>query len=130
RRGGRQRFSSGAVDRFQSEQVLRPDLRDGAIERRRAGGALADFASQLMRQPRFFGLGHQSQGLSDALIGKQIEKRRLLQLRRERLPQRAIKNLIARGVGEVGENDRVFVGELWKAARAVIKSGGGQRSDN
>ena len=58
------------------------------------------------------GLRHQRQRLRDALIRNQAQKRRLLQLRRKPLPQRAVKNRIAGSVGEVGQNDRVFFGEL------------------
>jgi hypothetical protein len=42
----------------------------------------------------------------------QVQKGRLLQLRRKPLPQRAVEDRIARGVGELGENDGVFLGKL------------------
>ena len=62
------------------------------------------------------GLAHERQGLRDALIRNQAQKRRLLQLRRKSLPQRAVKNGIAGGVGEVGQNDGVFFGELGRVS--------------
>ena len=71
--------------------------------------------AKFLREPRIFGLAHQRQGLRDALIRNQAQKWRLLQLRRKSLPQRAVKNRIAGSVGEVGQNDRVFFGELGRA---------------
>ena len=85
--------------------------------RGRTGGALADFAGQLAREPRVLGLRHQGQRLRHALIGEQVQKRRLLQLRRQPLPQRAVEHRIARGVREIGEHDGVFLGQAARSER-------------
>ena len=47
----------------------------------------------------------------------QVEKRGLLQLDREPLLQRVIENRVAGGVGEVGQDDGVFVSELGRTVR-------------
>ena len=95
---------------------IEPSMRGGA------GGALADLAGQLAGEPRIFGLGHQRQRLRHALVRKQVQKRRLLQLRRQPLPQRAVEDRIAGGVGEVGEDDGVLLGQAVRGlARAEVE---------
>ena len=50
--------------------------------------------------------------LSDALIGKQVQERQLLQLRRKTLPQGAVEHGIAGSVGELREDNGVFLGKV------------------
>ena len=66
---------------------------------------------QLACEPGIFRLRHQSQRLRHTLVRKQAQKRRLLQLCRQPLPQRTVEDRIARGVGELGENDAVLLRE-------------------
>ena len=47
----------------------------------------------------------------DALVRDQAEERRLLELHRESLSQRVVEHRIAGRVGEIGEHDRVLVGQ-------------------
>ena len=65
-----------------------------------------------MRQPGVFRLGHQDECLSDALVGDEIQKWRLLQLGGEALTESAIEHGFAGGVGKVSEDDGIFVGEF------------------
>ncbi len=66
---------------------------------------------QLACKPGIFRLRHQSQRLRHTLVRKQAQKRRLLQLCRQPLPQRAVEDRIASGVGELGEDDAVLLGQ-------------------
>jgi len=64
---------------------------------------------------------------SPSAIGKQVQKRRLLQLRRKSLAQRAVENGIARGVGEVGEDDGVLLGQAMRWVLAKVEIDGHRR---
>ncbi len=115
---------------FSPNDILAAQTGDGAFDGGGAGGALADFAGQLAGEPCVFGLGHQGQRLRDALVGKQVQKWRLLQLCRKPLPQRAVEDRIAGGVGEIGENDGVLLGEPVRGlARAEIEHSGDRSND-
>ena len=57
-------------------------------------------------------LVHQWQRSSDAFVGDEAEKRRLLKLHRESLSERIVEHRVARRVGELSEHDAVLVGEL------------------
>ena len=69
-----------------------------------------------MCQAGVFRLGHQDERLSDALVGDEIQKWRLLQLSREALTESAIKDGFTGGVGKVSEDDGIFVGEFGGSA--------------
>ena len=56
-------------------------------------------------------LVHQWQRSPDAFVGDEAQERRLLKLRRESLAERIVEHRVARRVGELGEHDRVLVGE-------------------
>ena len=57
-------------------------------------------------------------------IADQLQKRRLFELDGERFFECGIENRIAGLIGEVGENELIFVGELHSSALAEIKSSG------
>jgi len=69
-----------------------------------------------MRQPGVFRLGHQDERLSDALVGDEIQKWRLLQLSGEALTESTIKDGFTSGVGKVSEDDGIFVSEFGGSA--------------
>ena len=69
-----------------------------------------------MCQPGVFRLGHQDERLSDALVGDQIQKWRLLQLNGKALTKSAIKHGFIGGVGKVSEDDVIFVSEFGGSA--------------
>ena len=101
-----------AVLRAQSEDVLTAEARDRAFQDGGARGPHADVLRDLGSQPRIRRLVHQTQRSSDPFVGDEAEERRLLQLHRQSLPQRLVEHRIACLVGEIGEDDRVLVGEF------------------
>ena len=58
------------------------------------------------------------------MIGEEIEERGLFELGGEALAESAVEDGVAGGVGEVGEDDRVFVGEFGGVGGAEIEVGG------
>jgi hypothetical protein len=70
--------------------VLSTPRAQGGADGGGAGRALADFVGQLACKPGIFRLRHQSQRLDHTLVRKQAQKRRLLQLCRQPLPQRTV----------------------------------------
>ena len=77
-----------------------------------AGGALADFARQLARQPRVFGL--RPSAPASALHAWSESKFRngdCSSCDDSPCLQRTVEDRIAGGVGEVGENDGVLLGQ-------------------
>ena len=60
---------------------------------------------------------HQMQRFSYFAIGQNIEEGRLSEFDAERLLERVIEDRVAGGVGEVGEHDRVFLGERRRVRR-------------
>ena len=92
-----------------------------------AAHALADLARHLRRQPVTRGAAHQLQSLVHLALGNQVEKGRLLKLYRESLLQRVVENRIAGGVGEIGEDNGVLVGQWLGLMRAIVKPARDQR---
>ena len=54
---------------------------------------------------------HQFQGRRDLVLGKHIQKRRLVERNAERRLERVVEHRIACAVGEIGEDDGVFLGQ-------------------
>ncbi len=59
---------------------------------------------------------HQLQRLADFAVGKNVEEGRLFEIDGEGLLERAVEDRVAGGVGEVGEDDGIFLGE-WRSVR-------------
>ena len=121
--------AGGAVRRAQSEDVLTAEARDRSFQH---GGAPCPDAHALRNvgsQSRIRRLVHQWQRSSDALLRDQAEERRLLELHRESLPQRFVEHRIAGRVGELGEHDRVLVGQRRGAAAVDRARDGGRDND-
>ena len=78
---------------------------------RGAGGALADLLRDVRRQPCLFRLAHERQRLLHLRVRNQGEKRRLLQLDRQRLPQGVVEYRIAGPVVEIREDNGVSLGQ-------------------
>jgi hypothetical protein len=108
----RKQISRATVDSVQSQNILAAQICDGTFNGGRAGRALANLAAKFFSKRRVFGFGHQCQCLHDALVRNETQERRLLQLRRKPLSQRAIENGIACGVGELRQNNRVLISEF------------------
>ena len=101
-----------AVCRAQAEDVLTAKRRDRSFQDGRAAGPDAHALRNVGSQSRIRRLVHQWQRSSDALLGDEAEERRLLKLHRQSLSQRIVEHRIAGRVGELGEHDRVLVGQL------------------
>ena len=109
--------ASGAVLRAQAEDVLTAERRDRSFQDGGAARSRADALRQVGSQSRVRRLIHQRQRSSDALLGDEAEERRLLQLHRQSLSQRIVEHRIAGRVGELGEHDRVLVGQRRRRSR-------------
>src|SRR4051812_34403753 len=83
----------------ESEHVLVPEARDRSPDDTGASRSDANVACDLVGQPRAWRLSHQLQGLANALVGNDAQKRRLLELHGEPLSERLIEYRIARPVG-------------------------------
>jgi hypothetical protein len=57
-------------------------------------------------------LGHQGKRLGDALVGEEIQEWGLFELRGETLAKSAVKDGVSGGVGEIGQDYRVLLGEF------------------
>src|ERR1700728_1679523 len=74
---------------------------------------------RLLGKPRVFWLGHHRERVRNALVGNYAQKRRLVQLCRKSLAQRAVEDWIAGGLREFGENYSVLVGQGLRVSRKV-----------
>ena len=54
---------------------------------------------------------HQPENLSDLQVGHDFQKGRSFELESQRLTERAVKDGVSRAVGEIGEDQDIFVGE-------------------
>ena len=93
------------------------------------GRSLADLLSHVRRQPRLFRLSHQRQLLLDLPVRNQAEERRLLKLHGQSLAQRVVKHRVTGLVIEIREDNRVLVGECWRAVKIEIP-GDGERQQS
>ena len=98
------------------EDVLTAQAGDRSIEHRGACRSHAHSLRNLGSQSRIRRLLHHRQRSSDAIIRDEAEERRLLKLCRESLAQRVVEHRIAGPVGELGEDDRVLVGQRRRTA--------------
>jgi hypothetical protein len=105
-----------AMLRAQAEDVLTAEHRDRSFQDGGAGGPDAHALRNVGRQSRIRRLVHQWQRSADAVVRDEAEKRRLLELDREPLPQRVVEHWIAGRVGELGKYDCVLVGERRRTA--------------
>src|SRR5208337_5560241 len=73
--------------------------------------SLAELTSKLRRQAFAGASPHQLQGLLHLLVGNYVEKRGLFELYEDRLFQGIVEDSIACGVDEIGDDDRVTLGQ-------------------
>jgi hypothetical protein len=105
----RQRFSALAVDCLKGQKVLSANPVNRTIEHRGARRPLADLSRDCRYQLCIGGLAYQTESLLDLFVRDNAEKGGLFQLDGEPLPQRAVEDRIAGGVGEVREHQHIFV---------------------
>ena len=119
-----QRVSILAIHRLQSQHVFAAQTANRSGDVSLAAGPLAKLAGHLGREFRAGRTGHLLQGLRNFAVGEHIQERRLPQGNVERRLQRVVEDRIARAVGEVGENDGVFLGQWVAPMRTVVEPGG------
>src|SRR5208283_1519795 len=112
--------SSAAVLGAQPQHVLAPETRNRTIEHGRAAGPLADFPGDLWGKSRIGWLAHETQCLLDALVRNEAEEGRLFQLDCQTPTKRLVKHRVAGRVDEVGEHNRVLVGEFRHAVQIEV----------
>ena len=111
-----QRVPGLAVQGVQPDGIMAAQAGDGACQHRLAAGALTNLAGHILSETviiraAHIRAAHVSKLLVHLLVGKDVEKRRLLQLHSQRLLERVVKNSFAGGVGEVRQHDAVFLGQ-------------------
>src|SRR5262249_14433641 len=92
--------------------------------------SLAEFISNLWADMRIRQLAHLTKGLLNTGIGNQAQKGGLFELDRQTLPQRAVKNGVAGGVGEIGEHNRVLFREDSGAMKEQPRRASSDRNQN
>jgi hypothetical protein len=108
--------AGAAVPGAQSDDVLTAKACDRSLDHRSARGPHAHALRDRGRQARVGRLVHQQKRSPHAVVGDQVEERRLPELYRESLPQRLVEHRIAGRVVELGEHERVPVGQRRGAA--------------
>jgi hypothetical protein len=117
-----------AVHRPELQNIVTAQAGDGSGDVSPAARALAKLASNLGREFGACRERHALQGRGNFLLGKDIQERRLLQGNGQRGFQGAIEDGVARAIGEVGENNRIFVIEAANLPGAVVKASGDSSS--
>src|SRR2546427_8557040 len=100
------------IDCIHAHHVLASYTGNGAVHHGFNAFSLADLARHIGREPLIGRASHIAQGVADTLPRKDIQEWRLLQLHRQGLFQRAIKNRIPCRVHEIGEQDGIFFRQL------------------
>ena len=101
----RQRFAGTGVDRIQRDHILAAEIGDRASQHGFDAVALADFASHVAGDALVGRAPHELQRLPHLLVGEDVQVRRLLQIDRQRLLERAVENRIGRGVHEIRDQN-------------------------
>ena len=78
---------------------------------------------------RIGGLTHHSQYLPDTLLRDKVEEGRLFELDGQSLTERAVEDRIASGVGEVREDEQIFVGERFGLSAMLPEEDACSRED-
>ncbi len=95
----------------QRQHVQLTERRDRAVDDRGRAKALAHFEGDRSRQSLVARVIAEAQGLDDPFVREDVEERRLAQLHRERLAQRAVEHGVTGPVGELAQDDRVLLGQ-------------------
>ena len=96
---------------LQRNREALPQAGDSAVDGGCRAFPHADIMRDLAGNALFGRAAHQPEVLPHYPVFHDLQKRRLLELNGERLPQRAVEDRIAGCVGEVGQHHNVFVGE-------------------
>jgi len=107
-----QRIPVETIHRLQPQHIFGAQTANGPGNVSLAARPLAKVAGHLGREFRAARTGHLLQGLRDLAVGEHLEERRLPQSNIERRLQRVVEDCVTGAVGEVGENDGVFLGQV------------------
>ena len=107
--GARERVPVLAVHGLEADQVVAAHRADGAGQHRFAVRPHADFARHILSHAVVDILIHQLERGIHFFSGKHVQERRLLELNRESLLQRVVKNRVSGAVGKIGEDNAVPV---------------------
>ena len=122
-----ERIAGNNVDCFQSDNVLASDAINAAVQHGLDAIPLTDFAADIGGDSIAGAAPHELQRLADLLVGKDIQVRRLLEIDGQRFLERAIKNGVGGGVYEIGNQDRIFLGERMAALEKYEPHAGGDQ---
>src|SRR5580693_649238 len=92
---------------------MAPQGRNRTTQHRLESLALTDLSRDGIGDAFVGRAGHKRQRFANTIIRKEVQVWRLLQLDRERLLQRVVECRVAGRVDEVGEQDRVAIGQCW-----------------
>ena len=118
----REHFSGGAIHRVDRNHIGRPQAGDGSRQVGLHSQPLAQLLRQLGRNSLRARLAQILQVAVQFGIAHQLQQRRLLELNGQRFLQRRIEDCVAGLIGEVGENELVFVGQLHSLMLAPVES--------
>ncbi len=107
----RQRISALAIHRLEPQHIFAAQTANRSGKVGLAARPLAKLAGHLGREVHADRTCHLSQGVRDFAVREHIQERRLPQGNVDRRLQRVVEHRIACGVGKIGENDGVLIGQ-------------------
>ena len=114
-----------ASNGIERDYILAAQGGDGTRNHGLAARAQAKFRGDCSRNALGGGATHQLECFASLAVGKNIQKRRLLQIDGERLLECAVEDWVTGGVGEIRQHNRVFLGQRrggMRGARTKIES--------
>jgi len=115
------------VEGGKCDHIMRAEGSDASGQHGLGVFAQADFTGDVAGDALVLGASHKAQGFVDPGLGEQVQIGRLLELRGQRLLQRAVEDAVAGGVDEVGKQDGVFFSESGGLTGAEIECAPNQR---
>ena len=107
----RNRIAGPRVYGFQRNYVVTAETRDRTRQHRLDVLPLTDLTTDIARDAIVRRAAHESQCFTDALVGKQIQKRCLSEVHRECLLERSVENGLTCCVDEISQQNCVALGE-------------------
>ncbi len=106
-----ERFARLAGDGFDADRIARTEGRDRPGQQHRRPFAPADLERQRADDPFVRRTARAAEGRPDGVLRQNAQERRLLQVHRQRQPQRVVENPVRGRVLHVGQQHRIAVGE-------------------
>src|SRR5437868_2512402 len=110
-------------DRLERNDVTFPEAGDGAVNSGRRAFAEAYFVCDWICDACARRQTHQAEHALDLIVIHYFQERRLFQLDGQALAKRAVEDGISRVVAEIGEDNRVFIRQLWRAVKIKVACG-------